>query len=358
MVQFTSQVAAQSKILVFIVLVAITLGALFIFTNKSELITLTSTTKLLKAGETTHSTFQGRRKNLPSLKDGGILFFLHIPKSGGTTIRESLKYKRGGRRSRIHYIYLTGPREYDYTVQQMNDFLVNGTGYVNDKDGNPLAKRVVVIEFHALDRNCPSFLQLSQSDLRQWKAMAYERKIPFFAFSLIREPVSFAVSFFNFYHAMEQNPNRFDFIKRDLITEELFLQNTIANPQCLFLGYNEDAYTKTGQDLRDSLREEHCIQSYKAMQELLDWVGTTETIATETLPLLQELLHSNNSTNRLIRNFHRIANPSSSETSAIRKNLLSKMAIDFIRNKTKWDLEIYESARRDFIFDDWFVGLH
>lgn len=295
----------------------------------------------------------------PSLKNGGIVFFLHIPKTGGTTIRELVKYKKGGRRSDVKYIYLTGPREYKYTVDQMHGWLVNGTGVVESTSRNinnqlPAADgQVVFIEYHPLDRNCPTFLDLSQTILPEWKRLATLNNVPFFVLSLIREPISLAVSFFNFYHAMEQNPKRFYLIASENTTEDVFLQATIANPQCLFLSRNEDAYTKTGKDLRDSLKWNDCQEAYTRLADLFDWIGTTDRIRDETLPLLKDLFSTNRYTKGLIQDLNKTANPSSAGRSPIQKAMLSEKAWDDIRNKTLWDSLLYNSIQHDFPFNEW-----
>lgn len=292
------------------------------------------------------------RKQLPSLKDGGIVFFLHIPKVGGTTIRELIKYQRGGRRSRVNYIYLTGPREYDYTVEQMKEWTVKGTGTLRGNQHPDPVGQVVFIEYHALDRNCPTFLQLVQTVLPEWKRKCKQNNVPFFAFGIFREPLSLSVSYHNFYHRIPQNPKRFDLIQAENATENAFLQYTIANPQCLFLARNEDAYTKTGQDLRATLAQAECHLAYKGMQETLDWVGTTDRIGNETLPLLRELFKTNQYTKRLIRNLNKTANPSSAaEVQTIQLSDLSEAAIQNVESLTAWDKEMYEKLKQNYSYD-------
>lgn len=305
-----------------------------------------------------------RKKNndtlvLPSLAKGGIVFFVHIPKTGGTTIRELVKYKKGGRRSNVHYLYLTGPREYEHTVQHMNRWVVNGT-----KGGE-----VVFVEYHPLDRNCPSFLQMSQTDLPQWRRLARDNGVTFFAFALVREPVSMAISYFNFYHGIPQNPKRFDLLVGETnhdetlssntattaaasSTEEIFVNATIANPQCLFLAHNEDAYTKTGQDLRDSLTHEDCRQAYSSLRQHMDWVGTTETLGNETLPLLQQLFRTHPHTQRLVWNFNKTANLSAGKT-LLHRGDLSPATREHIRTRTVWDQELFDTLQRDFVHRGW-----
>lgn len=278
-----------------------------------------------------------------------LIFFI-TDAAGGTTIRELLKYQRGGRRSKIKYIYLTGPREYENTVEQMKEWLVHGTGSIQGINQADPIGQIVVIEYHALDRNCPTFLDMSRQVLPQWKRQAKESGVPFFSFSILREPVAMAVSFFNYYHGIPQNPKRFDLIGENA-TETTFLEATISNPQCLFLARNEDAYTKTGRDLRASLTHDECREAYDNILELIDFVGMTERIRDETLPLLKDLLDTNQYAKRLIRNLDKRANQAGRST--IHLANLSDAAIKHIRSVTTWDSEMYERVKQDFAYDSW-----
>ena len=295
-------------------------------------------------------------RRVPSLKNGGVVFMLHIPKTGGTTIRELIKYMKNGKRSEVNYVYLTGQRGLEHTTEHMNEWLENDTGLAGTRiENQEPADAVHFIEYHALDRSCATFLQLSKTLLPQWKRLAEDREVPFFLFSIVREPVSLAVSFFNYYRAMEQNPKRFDYIPPENVTEDVFLNASIANPQCLFLTRNEDSFTKTGQDLRDSLTWQECQQAYAGLVDLFDWVGTTERIQNETLPLLKDLFSTNPHTNRLIRNISKVThvNPSSTGKSPIQRSTLSEQALVDLRQKTSWDLELYRTIQKFFPYHEW-----
>lgn len=239
-------------------------------------------------------------------------------------------------------------------MEQMKEWTEKGTGTVRDNQHPDPFGQVVFIEYHALDRHCPTFLQMVQTVLPEWKNRCKQNNIPFFAFGIFREPISLSVSYHNFYHRIPQNPKRFDLIQTENATEEAFLHYTIANPQCLFLARNEDAYTKTGQDLRSTLTQEECHQAYKGIQETLDWVGTTDRIRNETLPLLQQLFKTNQFTKRLIRNMNKTANPSSAaEVQTIHLSSLSEATLQNVESLTTWDKEMYEKLKQAYPYDAW-----
>jgi hypothetical protein len=253
-------------------------------------------------------------------------------------------------RSRVNYIYLTGPREYRYTTEQMSEWLSQGMPeYLAD---DSVVGQVSFIEYHALDRNCPTFLEMSQGILPEWKRQAKERNIPFFAFAILREPTSMAVSWFNFYRKIPQNPNRFDMIEGEF-SDEVFMEATIANPQCLFLARNEDAYTKTGQDLRETLQQEECLQAYEGIRRVMDWVGTTEGMRNETLPLLRDLLSTNPHTQGLIRNLDKRANPSTVVNGTVKESDLSDNVKAYIERVTPWDQDLVNRAKIDYLYSSW-----
>jgi len=317
---------------------------------EGKLTTMNNTFASSSTGISYDNSTNNSNLQLPSLAKGGILLFVHIPKTGGTTIRELVKYHKKGRRSKVHYIYLHGPKEYQDTVTGMKEWLLNGVKPIY------VSNQVVFIEYHALRRECPTFLHLSQTVLPLWRKVAHMNKVPLFAFSILREPVSMSISYFNYYHGIVQNVKRFDYLGETNVTEQVFVNYTHANPQCLFLARNEEAFTKTGKDLRDSLVQEDCRQAYEGLKSNMDWIGTTDRLRDETLPLLRELLSTNEHTQRLVHTLNKTANASGRDKKPpIEQSKLSEKTIQYLKGLNKWDQELYDSVKRDFSYDAWDV---
>merc|ERR1712151_1470613 len=54
-----------------------------------------------------------------------IMLFLHVPKTGGTTIRNIMKYNTNGKRSdkSVNYFYITDDKSYQDIIPYMNSWL-------------------------------------------------------------------------------------------------------------------------------------------------------------------------------------------------------------------------------------------
>jgi Sulfotransferase family len=122
-------------------------------------------------------------RDLPVRNDKGVIvFFLHIPKTGGTSIRRIFR-----RYGKVYFAW--GRKAYDRTVREFSDKLDRWV------DGD-----LVFFELHGGD--ALSYKEFAVT-LREWRRKAHEKGIPFFAFTVVREPVSFAISSFAYYHTQE-----------------------------------------------------------------------------------------------------------------------------------------------------------
>jgi hypothetical protein len=185
-----------------------------------------------------------------------------------------------------------------------------------------------------------------RKDLHTWRDMAAKQGIPFFAFTLVREPLSFAISMNNFYyftHMQFGDWTRFYYIENP--TQVDFLNVSLPNPQCLFCLHSELAYHAVGrQDRTPSyVPQERCEDLYDALSLDLDWVGTTETMSNETIPILEEISQ--------LKFRRKIVKNKSKEK--ISKSNLTQAAVDHIRDITRFDQNIYDRAKRDFRLDMW-----
>jgi hypothetical protein len=269
---------------------------------------------------------QPRRLPVPKqLTSGGILYFLHVPKSGGTTVREFL----GKRVDELVVARKAGP--YNDMATYLDQLVVNGT---NGK----------LIAFETHDSNVPSYPELSVN-LRRWKATAKANNVPIFYFTLLREPVSFQISAFNYYYLHEKRA-----IANDTVTD--FIDTLMYNPQCQFL-YNGggffgllDGHVNRRDDIltrmNARLQQEHCDQVYQQLFDDMDWVGATERMKVETLPLINYLTN-------------RTGAPMTANQSLKRMTMsrLTESHRQTVIESAKWDTEWYEKMQETFPFSPW-----
>jgi hypothetical protein len=204
---------------------------------------------------------------LTSFDQGGLVFFLHLPKTGGTTIRRNLENL-----DRIDYVFGRNYSAYWNEAPKVEDAILHGT-----KNNT-----VLFYEIHAKD--APSFYKMRKR-LQRWRDTAKHNKIPIFFFSLVRDPLAFSFSHFSFFHVQKRNPS----FERCNATEENFARLSLWNPQCQFLFKGE--LSMRAQKLKQVVvQPDECSDVQRYMWSLLDWVGTTERLSNETLPILEHLL--------------------------------------------------------------------
>jgi len=212
--------------------------------------------------------------SLPSLQSGGLIFFLHTPKTGGTTIRRNLE-----KIDHINYVLAKDYKTYSDSVGLVEEMILGGNG-INS---------VLFYEVHA--KTAPSFFKMRRR-LRRWRETALRQGVPFFFFSLVREPISYSFSHFNFFHLQKRNPT----FERCNATEDDFLRKSIYNPQCQFLFKGEPSVRGQVRNATDSdlqrlmVQPEDCKAVTEQLFDLMDWVGKTESLSLETIPLLSKLL--------------------------------------------------------------------
>lgn len=201
----------------------------------------------------------------------------------------------------------------------------------------------IFYEYHG-GRSSPYTDMQVREDVLTWRAMAQVRNIPFFAFTLVREPLSMAVSFFNFYYAhRKKNDERYFYVPDP--TEQDFVELSLPSPQCLFCVHTEIAYYKGYRKAGNpvDVGREGCAAVYEAFVNDFDWIGTTEAMSQETFPLIGQ-----------IANVHFIKEITKNKSKdKIVKGSLTDAALAHIRNITVNDQMIYDNTKRDFPISMW-----
>jgi hypothetical protein len=258
-------------------------------------------------------------QQLPVRNESGIiLYFLHIPKTGGSTVAHPF------RNQWQHAMKVWGKPQHKRCKAQMSEILDNW------QTGD-----AVYFEYHAGD--APSYLKV-RNVLQKWRAQATALGVPFFAFTVFREPISFALSHFNYYHASQRKYAGYTHFRQP--TEKDFVETTPPSPQCLFLTRTEVAYRTKHRALRENLAQQDCVGAYQAVLHDMDWIGTTDRLDSETFPLLQYVAHLG-----VDDIDFKQRNKSEKKISV---SDLSQASIQHVRNITAWDQEVYERVQHDF----------
>ena len=259
---------------------------------------------------------------------GGIVIFYHVAKTGGSTVRSL--FQQLARQSPIQYRYLrslnrlwqhssnqpyvsgetTNTTSGELCVPQgfqretmdriesaIEESLYGGISNKN-KQGTAEQRKTLLLEFHGGPPGIGTLGPL----ISKWRSAAKENNIPFFAFTVVREPLSYSISYFKmFYVNCPQNFNGWCEHQDYNASQENLLQATVKNRQCFLLqhlssiaGMDPSYYKKC------SVTKEDCLHVLKSLDRNMDWVGTTEALSTETLPLLFKVLFSTTNNRTLV----------------------------------------------------------
>ena len=141
---------------------------------------------------------------------GGLVIFYHLPKTGGTFIRDTL-------------INANIPIERVFSTKQL---LGNKYGERIQKILSGLTTELLVLELHG------RFVGIPQLPIRQWRDTALRHNVPFFAFTLLRDPVAFHDSYFAFFHRKGCQQRWCEPMTYDEMSESHLLESLVPNKQC------------------------------------------------------------------------------------------------------------------------------
>jgi len=290
------------------------------------------------------------RHVLPNFAHGGIVIFLHVPKCGGTTIRKGFQ-----KRNHVTYLFSNRRSKYEEHVPKVNEWVQNNV--TSTKKTNAT---VGILEIHA--RNNPSLLKICQQ-LQTWRATAAQYNVPFFAFTVLRDPQQFAISYYNYYHGIQWEPRRFEYLPAINMTDANFQRTMHFNPQCLFLARGEQAYQKNFPELRANLTKEECTNASQCLFYNMDWIGTTERLHNETIPLLDHLIDSAGATAALTT--PTTLGPEKDSSRSTTKEIktentgpklfgpwnMSQSSLDYFESMSEWDQELYRIIQEHYRFE-------
>jgi len=261
------------------------------------------------------------RHNIRSMKTkGGVVIFLHRPRTGGRSIKSNL--------NKVDYgIVMAHPHANQSYMQ--NSLIVNNIlqGKV-DEDADP--PRISFLSLHEDFAMLPKV----QEDIERWRALAKRHSTALFVFSLVRNPVDYHVSHFNEFRV---SPCTSPFCVKPLLepNDVNLLSDMKANEQCR-------GFTKPPGD-QSAVTDEECVKVFEWMKKNMDWIGTTENLSTETLPLLAELLFGDADRSETMR----VVNAMTKVNILVPSSLQYQTGRE-IRRKSALDQKLYESVKYNY----------
>lgn len=300
---------------------------------------------------------------VPNFENGGIMIFYHIYKTGGSTVGALMKS-----------FALEDEKESTFLFRRAR-LLVSWTTHAEwAMDMAENENKVVMFEFHVQypATRFPTLVDFTPM-LVKWRTEAERRGVPFFAFTVLREPVSHAISYFNFFHVNSEMDQRWNPYRRMAPTRENFIQSYQGNRQCHLLdtdangvvvspltALRPDAAARSraldprSQSNNVTVRQREC--RYHTVRDALfstmDWVGTTDSLQNETLPLLSLILANdtdigkNQSSKKVATN----PDPGHPQRPGISRDQLSISTLARINRESKLDRWLYDEARERFSF--------
>jgi hypothetical protein len=271
------------------------------------------------------------KRALPNFENGGVVVFNHIAKTGGTTIRENFS-----KLSNIEWQFVGGVNDLLKYSKEVDDRL---NGEIKDN-------KILFLELHG---PVPGMFTLHDF-LARWHSIAEEQGTAFFAFTMVRDSVAYSVSFFNFILA---EPCIFGGCpyKTWPVTEENFIVSAQSNYQCTYMARDVTWFDFTEKQTIPPLATKHeCDAVYDVMKSDMDWIGTTEMMSKETIPLLTAMLVNEKQEGPSLRTFNEVQKK---KPVVIKTEALQPTTVEYIQAITEYDQAIYDRAKRDYPIAMW-----
>ena len=275
-------------------------------------------------------------------KTGGLVVFLHVAKTGGTSIRDNFGLrKKEFPNVKVRRILVEAKLK---EIREEVDFYVSSANTGN---------KTLILETHGGLGQPMSIFQL-HAYVHEWRSMAKANEKNVFFFTILREPSLFYVSYFNFFKHPGCDDFWCDSPVRNL-TERNLIESLIPNHQCLYLARKQN---NRAVNLEFPVTALECESVYSLLKADVDWVGTTDTMVDTTLPLLSYMLAGDAEIGRSFEASNTIENQKIVEN-PLKIGALSAGALQQIREASKLDRYLYDSAARDYQMGVWknFHGL-
>ncbi len=296
-------------------------------------------------------------RSLPSFqgqKVGGFLLFYHVAKTGGTTIRtlfERMANERPddfmSRRITLYSFSIdkkpvqkgdTCPPINYKAKHRMKNLLSTIESMMESKEPD----RTMLMEIHGGEYGLKAMIE----HINEWRKLSKRKNRPFFAFTLLRDPVEFSLSYFNYFHYNCAMPFCNDTYEN--ATEENLVKATDSHPnlQCFFLLHDMHASFYN----RCRPTETECNDVYEDMKQSLDWIGTTENISHDTMPLLTSMLEGTTK---------RPHNKNEHKANTSVKGILKKLdesTVNSLKSRNELDSKIYNRVKEDFQLNELYAN--
>jgi len=299
-----------------------------------------------------HSTTNAATRTKASLdmfhhQKGGMVLLYHVAKTGGTSIQQlfvSMKKQKSSKRKYVYQklgyknrhvkIAFDDEEARDGQIRKIDD-------HIRGKNSKTLLLEVHSSHYGGLHNN-----SMLSSKIRNWREMSQTYNTPMFVITVLREPFSFAKSYFRYFHV---NCNKKWCPEQFNITLEDFVQTLEIHPnhQCHML-ITEKIFRprRNGEIDIPFENEEECEAIYETMKSTVDYVGTTDALTSELEPLLYHML------NGIVEEKHNLKSEKNlpfEEASTIDDTTMAR-----IEDLSKYDQKIYDKVKRDFVLSDHF----
>jgi hypothetical protein len=271
------------------------------------------------------------QRPLPNFENGGVVVFNHIAKTGGTTIRENFS-----KLPNVEWQFVGGLDDLLTYSKEVDERL---TSKIKDN-------KILFLELHG---PVPGMFTLHDF-LDRWHRIAKQENTSFFAFTMVRDPVAYSVSFFNFILAEPCLFNGCPY-KTWPVTEENFIESAQPNYQCHYIARDVTWFDFTEKQPIPPLATKYeCDAVYDVMKLDMDWIGTTEKMSTETMPLLTKMLVNKKQKGPSLETFNEVEKK---KPLVIKTDALQPATVEYIRAISQYDQAIYDKAKRDYPIAMW-----